>query len=91
MARATEYGVAEKRNGKVGERAVTGAAIGAASSAAWGLIRGDAGELAAAGAAAGMAGGATAGAIESNQMNPAYQTFVQRCLAEQGYEIIGWQ
>ena len=91
MARATEYDIEPNKDGQVGKRAAQGAAIGAVSSAAWGLVRGDAGELAAAGAAAGLAGGAASGAIESSQANPAYQSFVQKCLAERGFEIIGWQ
>lgn len=91
MKKATDYGVAESKDGQVGKRAAQGAAIGGISSGVWGLVRGDAGELAAAGAAAGMAGGATRGAIDSSKTNPVFKTFVQKCLSDQGYEIIGWQ
>jgi len=26
-----------------------------------------------------------------NRPNPTFQGFVQRCLAERGYEVIGWE
>ena len=46
------------------------------------------------GAIAGAAGGATAGLIrgmfDRNDPAPVYRAYVNRCLAEQGYESIGW-
>jgi uncharacterized protein YcfJ len=88
---AADNGVAANKDGKVGEKAAKGAVLGGIGSAAWGLVRGDAGELALAGAAAGMATGAAAGGFESTQMNPTYQRFVERCLRERGYDVIGWE
>ena len=46
------------------------------------------------GAAAGAAVGGTAGAVSGafrNDANPAYRNFVQRCLRDRGYDVIGWQ
>ncbi len=91
MALARDYGVSENKEGRVGEKAAAGAVIGGASAGAWGLVRGDAGSRAAAGAASGAAGGAAAGAVQSTQTSPTFKNFVQRCLAERGYEVIGWQ
>ena len=84
-------GVAQNRDPNVGGQAATGAAVGGASAGAWGLVRGDAGERALAGAAAGAAAGTVRGAIQSSETSPVYKNFVQKCLRDRGYEVIGWQ
>jgi len=47
------------------------------------------------GAAIGAAVGATAGAVtgtaKSAGPSPIYKSFVDRCLQERGYQVIGWQ
>lgn len=88
---ASSSGVAEHRDSQVAGNAATGAAVGGASAGAWGLVRGNAGESALAGAAAGAAAGTVRGAIQSSETSPVYKNFVQRCLRERGYEVIGWQ
>jgi hypothetical protein len=91
MASADSYGVAQKQQAQAGKKAAKGATLGAVTAGAWGLVRGDAGERALAGAAAGAAGGATSAAFDANNTNPTYKNFVHKCLADQGYDIIGWQ
>ena len=91
MALARDHGVSENKEGRIGEKAAAGAIVGGASAGAWGLVRGDAGSRAAAGAASGAAGSAAAGALQTTQTSPTFKNFVQRCLAERGYEVIGWQ
>jgi hypothetical protein len=91
MRKADNAGVGRNKDGQVGERAAKGAVLGGIGSAAWGLVRGDAGERALAGAAAGAATGAAVGGFESAEMNPTYQRFVERCLRERGYDVIGWE
>ena len=89
---AGSSGVAETRDSKVAGQATGGAAIGGASAGAWGLVRGnDAGGRALAGAAAGAAAGTVRGAMKSSETSPVYKNFVQRCLRERGYDVIGWQ
>ncbi|HFD81178.1 MAG TPA: cell envelope biogenesis protein OmpA [Gammaproteobacteria bacterium] len=88
---ALSSGVSEHREGQVGRKAATGAAIGGASAGAWGLVRGSAGERALAGAAAGAAAGTVRGAIQSRETSPVFRNFVQKCLRDKGYEVIGWQ
>lgn len=68
-----------------------GAAVGAAAGAAGGAAFGNAGGGAAAGAAGGAVAALLRGAYRSTQLTPAQQGFVNRCLSEQGYEVIGWQ
>jgi hypothetical protein len=45
----------------------------------------------AAGAAAGAATGAVRGGIQSTEQSPIFKNFVNRCLSEKGYSVIGWQ
>ena len=68
-----------------------GAAVGAAAGAAGGASFGNAGGGAAAGAAGGAVAALLRSAYRSTQLTPVQQGFVNRCLAEQGYEVIGWQ
>ncbi len=80
-----------KSNNKVVQRGAEGAAVGAAAAGVGTLIRGGSvGEGAAAGAAVGGVAGAVHGAFRSD-LNPTYKNFVQRCLRDRGYDVIGWQ
>jgi outer membrane lipoprotein SlyB len=88
---AHSSGVAENKDGEVGKKAVGGAAVGGAAAGAWGLVRGDAGQRALAGAAAGAAAGTVRGGMQATETSPIFKNFVNRCLRERGYEVIGWQ
>lgn len=70
-----------------------GAAIGGAAAAVGSLIGGGRFiENAAAGAAIGGAAGAAGGAVQGSQGNAsAYNSYVGRCLAERGYDVMGWK
>ena len=91
MQLAASSGVSRTKDGEIGRKAAAGGALGGAGAAAAALIRGNALENALAGAAAGAAVGATKGGIDSTEMNPTFKRFVQRCLKEKGYEVIGWE
>jgi outer membrane lipoprotein SlyB len=67
---------------------VGGAAVGAVAGAVSG---GGAGRGAAIGAATGATAGAVHGTFKSSGPSPVYKNFVDRCLRERGYEVIGWQ
>src|SRR5258706_10485022 len=90
MQLADDSGIS-KSNNQVARRGTEGAAVGAAAGGVGTLIRGGSvGGGAAAGAAIGGAAGAVHGAFQ-NDANPTYRNFVQRCLRERGYDVIGWQ
>ena len=72
---------------RTGEGAVVGGAVGAAV----GAVRGSVGRGAAAGAAGGAAGGLVHGLFHWRDPDPVEQRYVERCLAERGYEVIGWR
>lgn len=88
---ARYHGVRETRDGEVARKTAGGAAAGGAAAGAWGIVHGDAGKRALAGAAAGGATGAVRGTMESGETAPVFRNFVQRCLRDRGYEVIGWQ
>lgn len=79
-----------------GERAVreggTGAAVGAVTGAVAGAIGGrNVADSAAKGAAVGGAAAGTHGAIRSGGPDSIHRNFVQRCLSERGYDVMGWR
>ncbi len=88
------------RGGELAGRTAAGATVGAASGAVGGTvagaIQGHTGRGAGIGAAAGAAGGATSGLLRglffgTSKPNPGYRNYVDRCLREKGYEVVGWR
>lgn len=88
---AESHGITQNSGGRVVSNGAAGAAIGGAAGAGAGAVRGDVGRSAGTGAAAGAAAGATRGAIHSGEPGSVYKGFVQRCLREKGYDVIGWK
>jgi predicted small lipoprotein YifL len=92
MAEAREYGVKSDPGKKAGSQAVKGAAVGAATSAVVSaVLGGNVGRAAGAGAAGGATLGAARGAVDADEPDPVFRNYVDRCLREKGYEVIGWQ
>jgi hypothetical protein len=69
----------------------TTAVIGAASGAAGGAVFGHAGRGAAAGAAGGAAAGLLHSLLHAGEPSPTYKNHVTTCLADRGYNVIGWE
>lgn len=90
MGLANHY-VGANRGKTVAKETAGGAAIGGAMGGASGAILSGttAGRGAGAGAAAGAIGGMVRGMSRSNP-DPVVQRFVDRCLYDRGYEVIGW-
>jgi len=92
MELARTSNVNEDKDGEVGRKAAGGAAIGGTSAAAWGLVRGGGvGSRALAGAAAGATAGAVSGGLQSTETSPLFMNFVNKCLSDKGYSVVGWQ
>lgn len=86
MADSEEY--LENSKGKqVAKGAGAGAAIGAAMGAVGGMFTGNFGSGLMRGGAIGAAGGGAAGAISPDQLK---KNYVNQCLGEQGYQVLGW-
>lgn len=88
---ARTSGVNEHKDGETGRKAAGGAAIGGATGGAYGLVRGNAAERGLGGAAAGAAAGTVHGTMQSSETSPVFKNFVNRCLRDRGYDVIGWQ
>lgn len=86
MAEADEF-VKSSKGKKILKGAGTGTAIGAAFGAVTGLFTGNLGRGLVQGGATGAAVGATAGAISPDQLK---HNYVNQCLGEKGYRVIGW-
>ena len=80
--RADAY-IASGGAGQVVGSTVVGGGAGAAVGAAGGAVRGAAGT--------GATAGFLRGLFKAREPSPVYKNFVNRCLAEKGYEPIGWQ
>ena len=93
MRLARSSGVNETKDGEIGRKAASGAALGGVSTGVYGAVRGssDVGNRALAGAAAGAATGAVRGGIQSTEQSPIFMNFVNKCLSDKGYSVIGWQ
>lgn len=95
LTRAQASGLNPSQNtNEVGRRAGEGAATAGVASVVGALItgRGSEGVLraGAAGAAVGGSAGAVSGAFHNDRPNGVYRSFVQRCLGEKGFDVIGW-
>ena len=88
---AADYGHETDQGKKVAGSTAKGAAVGAAVGGAVGLVTGRPGRGLAAGAAGGGAGGLARGATKSGDPDEIERRFVEQCLQDKGYKVIGWK
>ncbi len=86
MAEADDY-LKSSKGKQVAKGAGAGAAIGAAIGTIGGLFTGNIGRGLMRGSAMGAAGGAVSGGLSPDQIK---QRYVNQCLADKGYQVIGW-
>lgn len=91
LQRAAAAGYESKTEGKVAGSTAGGAGVGAAVGAAAGAVVGRPGPGAAMGAAGGGTAGLIRGLFHSRDLDPVQRRFVEQCLQEKGYQVIGWQ
>lgn len=91
MARADVGAPQESTARDTAVNTLGGAAGGAALGAIGGAIAGNAGTGAAAGAAVGAAAGLGKTIYDKRKPSESYEGFVEACLREKGYEVIGWK
>lgn len=72
---------------KIARGAGAGTAIGGAIGAVGGIFTGNLGRGLVRGGAMGAAGGGAAGALSPDKVK---RNYVNQCLADQGYQVIGW-
>ena len=88
---AADHGHATDSGKNVAASTAKGAAVGAAVGGAVGAVTGRLGRGLAAGAAGGGAGGLTRGAMKSGDPDEIERRFVEQCLRDKGYKVIGWK
>lgn len=91
IALAKDADLQENAAGKVAKRTAAGGAKGGAAGAAGGAIFGRPGKGAAAGAAGAGAGALVGGVFSSREPDPLLRRYVNICLQERGYQIVGWK
>jgi uncharacterized protein YcfJ len=88
---AADHGHATDAGKNVAGSTVKGAAVGAAVGGAVGAVTGRPGRGLAAGAAGGGAGGLARGTLKSGDPDQIERRFVEQCLRDKGYKVIGWK
>jgi outer membrane lipoprotein SlyB len=91
IASAKQSGAAHNQAVEAGKQTGGAAAVGAAAGGAAGAIGGHAGRGAAMGAAGGAAGGFTRWMLKSGGLDDIQKRYVETCLRERGYQVLGWQ
>jgi uncharacterized protein YcfJ len=88
---AADHGHATDAGKNVATSTAKGAATGAVVGGAVGAVTGRPGRGAAAGAAGGGAGGMMKGVWKSGDPDDIERRFVEQCLRDKGYQVIGWK
>lgn len=91
MELAEEYEVKAGQGKELAKGTAIGAGGGAVAGAVGGAISGNVGGGIATGAASGAALGLFYGLFKAAEPSPTYKNFVNKCLQEKGYEIVGWE
>ena len=91
IAFSESYGLEENPAVRTAGSTVAGGTVGGAVGAAGGAGRGDPGRRAGVGAAAGATAGLFRGLFRWRDPDPVQARFVEVCLVQQGYRIIGWK
>ncbi len=76
---------------QVAKSGAKGAAIGTVSGVVGGAISGGIGRGAGIGAATGATVGVLSAMMRKPRVSATHQNYVNRCLADQGYEPVGWE
>jgi hypothetical protein len=91
LAEAAGSSPNQSKGGEVARNTIGGGAVGAATGAVGGAVVGSAGSGSAIGAASGAAAGLLRGLFSRSEPNQVYVAFVNQCLQERGYEVVGWE
>jgi hypothetical protein len=91
LAFAEAHGLEAQPEARTAKSTAAGGAVGGAVGAASGAVRGSAGRWAGVGAAGGATAGFLRGLFRWRDPDPIQARFVQTCLQERGYQVIGWR
>ena len=88
---AADHGLETDPEKNIAVSTAKGATTGAVVGGAVGAVEGRAGKGAAVGAAGGGSAGMMRGAWESGDPDDIERRFVEQCLRDKGYQVIGWK
>jgi len=89
---AEQADLEKSKSAEAAKSGAGGAAVGAAAGAAGGAISGSgAGRGAGAGAAVGLIVGVSRGLFKASEPDPLFVNYVNICLRERGYQVVGWK
>ena len=88
---AEKQGLKSRPAEKVAKKTAKGAAGGAVVGTAVGAVTGRMGKGAAVGAAGGGSVGVMRGSFDAREPDSLHRKFVEKCLRDKGYKIIGWK
>jgi len=91
MQLARESGAQGDRGARVAKDTGTAAAVGGVTGAVVGAISGDALRGGVIGAAGAGTAALTSSIFRSEEPDPVFRRFVEYCLGERGYQVIGWR
>ncbi len=91
MRMAEQSGAKDDKTKEIAKDTAGAGAVGGAAGAASGAVLGRTGKGAGAGAAGAAAGALVHGVLKSDDPGVIYRRFVERCLSEKGYDVIGWR
>jgi hypothetical protein len=91
LALARAHGLEARPEQRTATGAAAGGAMGGAIGAVTGAVWGHPGRAAGAGAAGGATAGLVRGAFRWRDPDPLQARFVDICLGQQGYQVVGWR
>ena len=91
MEFARAHGVENEQAGRIAGNTAKRGIAGGAAGAVGGAIAGHAGRGAAIGAATAATWGLMQGIFGSGEPDPLFRSFVNVCLKDRGYQLIGWR
>ncbi len=92
MRLASEYGVRNETGQRVLKKTAANAAVGAAAGGVGAAVLGrNVGKGAAVGASVTGAATLTRELLKSDTPDPLFRRYVEKCLREKGYSVIGWR
>ncbi|NNE38744.1 MAG: hypothetical protein HKN08_10610, partial [Gammaproteobacteria bacterium] len=90
IALANGSGANESVVSETARETTEGAVVGGATGATVGAVLGNAGQGAATGAVGAATSRFTRSILNSDQPDTVFQRFVNRCLRDRGYDVVGW-
>lgn len=91
MQRAEEAGTQADKGEELAAKTGKSAVVGGAAGAVAGAVAGSVGRGSLIGVAVGGTTALVGGAFRANDHDPIFMRFVEQCLQDKGYQVLGWR